>query len=100
MNASDYAPKARREANSGHRSGETDDRAVAGTSGNLTRVTRTHSSALRWKHRKISTPGSTALAGRPVVADGGYRGNPEVIMPLRKAGTISCPAGKQRGIPA
>jgi hypothetical protein len=26
------------------------------------------------------------LAGRPVMADGGYRGNPEVIMPFRKPG--------------
>jgi DDE superfamily endonuclease len=28
----------------------------------------------------------TALAGRPVLADGGYPGNPEVIMPFRKPG--------------
>jgi hypothetical protein len=29
---------------------------------------------------------NTALAGRPVLADGGYQGNPEVIMPFRKPG--------------
>jgi len=26
-----------------------------------------------------------ALAGRPVMADGGYQGNPDVVMPFRKA---------------
>lgn len=29
---------------------------------------------------------NTVLAGRPVLADGGYRGNPEVIMPFRRPG--------------
>ena len=29
---------------------------------------------------------AATVAGRPVMADGGYRGNPEVIMPFRKPG--------------
>src|SRR6201991_1679375 len=29
---------------------------------------------------------NTVLAGRPVLADGGYRGNPELIMPFRRPG--------------
>jgi hypothetical protein len=37
------------------------------------------------------------LAGRPVVADGGYRGNPEVIIPYRQpADGSELPAWKQR----
>lgn len=34
----------------------------------------------------INTGINTALAGRPVMADGGYQGNPEVIMPFRTPG--------------
>jgi hypothetical protein len=35
-----------------------------------------------------------ALAGRPVMADGGYQGNPEVIMPFRKPSGGELPAWK------
>jgi Helix-turn-helix of DDE superfamily endonuclease/Transposase DDE domain len=38
------------------------------------------------------------LAGRPVMADGGYQGNPEVIMPFRKRRAASTLADTASGI--
>jgi hypothetical protein len=49
--------------------------------------TRDHRLAARSKNYRYSTNLSgiaAKLNGRPVMADGGYRGNPEVIMPYRK----------------